>query len=289
MRHILPLAALALATVGCAKNIPIAEGECSDLLKETFRDASFETEEEEEALQSLLLGMHTECMGNLADDVKDRALNPGPLTAEYLDGLPQPEGTTPEEQTPVGLNSRSAFPLSKHLEGMQDTNQNCMGSDSTKYSTKVWTDGEECFFDGTCSTATSTGLSLTKNILATVWIESFADYYRTTIPFEDGEVEAIVSRGWIAETFKSGQDGDGGSEWRQRYVLDVYYVDPADDSKTLRYYMFWSEASLPGVGDDLYVAQVRDGLEENFANVDAFFGGEICDDRDMTEDEAKEL
>jgi len=289
MRHVLPLAALALATVGCAKNIPIAEGECSDLLKETFRDASFENEEEEEALQSLLLGMHTACMDTLDQDVKDRAYNPGPLTEEYLDGLPQPEGTSTEDQTPVGLSGLSSHPLATHLDGLQDTNQNCMGSDSTRYSAKTWTGGEDCFFDGSCSAATSEGLSFTKNILASVWVESFADYYRTTIPFEDGEVQAVVSRGWIAETFTSGQDGDGGSEWRQRYVLDVYYEDPSDSSQTLRYYMYWSEADLPGVGDDLYVAQVRDGLEENYINVDAFFDGEVCDDRDLTEEEAREL
>lgn len=295
MRSALMMAGLGVLAMGCAKNIPVAEGDCSDLLKETFRDASFENEEEEEGLQSLLLGMHEACMTvDLSADASDLAINPGPLTEEYLDGLPVPSGDAENpvalaDQTPVGLPGRSSHPLETHVAAMQDSNQNCLGSSSTVYSARTFTSGEDCFFDGSCDKATSEGRSFTKNILAKVWIDSYSDYYRTTMPFEDGEVEAIVSRGWIDQTWRSGQDADGGSEWRQRYILDVYYPDPADPSKTLRMYMFWSEADLPGVGEDLYVSQVLGGLEENYENVDAFFDGEICDYRDLTEEEAREL
>lgn len=285
MRHVLPLAVLAVAAVGCAKNIPVAEGEASELLRQTYAATSFENEEEEEQLQSLLLAMHDNYMGNLDLEYDERAINPGVLTE--IDGLPQPPDTNLEDQTPIGLAGRSSHPLSKHLEGMQDTNQNCMGSDSTYYSQKTWTEGEDCFFDGSCDYSTSESRSFTKNPLAKVWIDSFADYYRTTIPFEDIEVDAIVSRGWIADIFKSGHDGDGGAEWRQRYTLDVYYEDPADTSKTLRMHMYWSEAKLI-VGDDVYVKAVLDGLHENYVNVDAFYDGEVCERRDATEEEMRE-
>ena len=287
MRSVLPLAAISLVAAGCAKSVPVAEGECSDLLLQAFPATSFESEEEEEALQSILLGIHEQCMGTLDQSAKDRAINPGALLD--IDGLPQPEGTNLADQTPIGLSGRSRHPIAKHLEAMADENQNCLGSDSTRFSNRAFTSGGDCFFDKTCTKAESTGRTFTKNILAKVWTDSFADYYHTTVPFEDGDVDAIVSRGWIAESFKSGQDGDGKSEWKQRYVLDIFYVDPSDDSKTMRYYMYWSEAAIAGVGEDLYVSAVRDGLEENYENVDVFFDGEVCDDRDMTEDEAKEL
>ncbi|MFK7930021.1 MAG: hypothetical protein AB8H79_17640, partial [Myxococcota bacterium] len=87
MRHILPLIALT-ALVGCNKTIPVAEGDCPDLMKQAFRDASFETEEEEEALQSVLLGLHERCIKDQVkiEKDKDRAVNPGILTADFLDG-----------------------------------------------------------------------------------------------------------------------------------------------------------------------------------------------------------
>lgn len=287
MRYALALAAASLMAVGCGTKIEVAEGDCPDLLKQAFRDASFETDEEEEALQSLLLGIDGSCFDTLDQDYKDRVINPGPLTAEYLDGLPQPEGTVLEEQTPVALSGLSTHELATHIENMRDTNQTCIGSGSTKYSERNWTEGEACFFDGTCSKATATGRTYTKNLIAQVWIDNFSDFYRTTVPFEDGEREVIVSRGWISETFNSGFDGDKNQQWRQRYVLDLWYADASDPSKTRRYTAFWSEADL-AVGDNTYVGAVIDGLEEAVINTDLYFDGEDCETRDWGEDELRE-
>lgn len=283
MRHVLPLIALT-ALVGCAKNIPVAEGECPDLMRQAFRDASFETEEEEEALQSVLLGLHERCIRDNADieKAKDRAVNPGPITAEFLDGIPLVPDTTLTDQTPISLTYRSKHPLETHYEGVSDTNQACMGSDSSVFGEKTWIEGEECFFgDSSCTYAKSSTHSFTKNILAKVWIDSFADYWQTTIPFEDGDSKVMVSRGWIEEIMVS---TGGSSSWRQRYTLDLYYEDPENEGQTLRLAVYWSEADLP-VGDDIYVAAVRDGFQEAFENFDTFMDGEVCDDRDSTEED----
>lgn len=277
-----------LLFVGCAKPVPVAEGDCADLLKEAFRDADFTDEDGETNLQSILLGINESCMVNLDAKYKDRQINPGVLTADFLDGLPQPEGTTLEDQTPVGVPGRSRHPIQDHITAMADTNQNCMGSGSTKYNVREFTSGGDCFFDGSCQAAESTARSFTKNPLVKVWIDSFADWHRTTIPAEDGDIEAVVSRGWTDQVFFSGMEGDGGSSWRQRYALDIWLSNPANADETLRFYMFWSEADIQGVGDDLYVSLVAEGLDENFVNVDTFLDGDVCDERDWDEARVRE-
>lgn len=283
MRHIsFVLVALPLA-VGCAKEIPVAEGECPDLIKQAFRDASFTTEEEETQLQSLLLGLHERCVAPLADEnnFKDRSVNPGPITADFLDGKPQPEGSDPANQTPIGLYGRSQHPIQKHLDGIVDTNQNCLGSNSTKYSIRNFTSGQDCFAAGECTVAEATGRSYTSNPLAKVWVDSFNDFHRTVLPVDGDEFAAVVSRNWTDQAW---YNEEGNKGWIQRYTVDIQYADPANSETSFRLYMFWSEAQL-GVGDDFYVSQVLGGLNETIENTDKFFDGEPCGDRDKTEED----
>lgn len=279
MRNTIILLGLAAVTTGCARKLEPTSLELGDLLRETFRDADFDEADDDavEALQARLLQLEQEMLPLVdAEDLRERALEAPDLTAEYLDGLPQPPDTNLEDQTPTVNFYRSSHNLQAHLGVMADTNQNCLGSDSTVWADRRWTGNEDCFFDGSCQHATAEATSRTENILAKVWIDSFSDFHRLTLPLEDGDKEVVLSRGWIAEIFEG--DG-GGAEWRQRYVLDVFIPD---GDTTLRAYAFWSEAKIPGVGDDLYVSQVKSGVEENFLNVDAFLDGEICEDRDKS-------
>ncbi|MFK7928636.1 MAG: hypothetical protein AB8H79_10650, partial [Myxococcota bacterium] len=179
------------------------------------------------------------------------------------------------------LTYRSKHNIDTHFAGVQDSNQNCMGSDSSVYGKKTWTENEECLFDGSCNYATSTSRGYTKNILANVWIDSSNEYWTTTLPIEDAEVKVMVSRGWISDIMVS--DG-GGSSWRQRYTLDLYYADPEDEGATYRLSGYWSEADLI-VSDDRYVAAVIGGLQESFENFDTFKDGEECKDRESTEED----
>ena len=267
--------------VACAKEIPVAEGECSDLMKGVFRDAAFEGEDEESALQSLLLGLHERCVSVNADidGFKDRSINPGPLTTEFQAGLPQPEGTDAANQTPIGLYGRSKHGIAKHRQGVVDPNQNCMGSNSTKYSVRTFTEGGDCFGDGSCDVGAATGRSYTSNPLAKVWVDSFNDFHHLVLPVEGDEFDVVISRNWADQSW---YNEDGNKGWLQRYTLDLVYADPADPETSLRLYVFWSEAEL-GVGDDFYVSQVLGGLNETFDNTDSFFDGEDCGDRDKTE------
>lgn len=282
MRNVVLLTALAGLSVGCAAEAPPTDAAFSELMRLAYRDADyFDADEEtqatqEEAFQAHLRAMDTEIAAimDIEKLEEPRYTAPEPLTTEYQDGKPQPDGTDPVNQTPVAIAFRSAFPMADHVEAMADPNQNCLGSNSTKWADRRWTEGEDCFFDGSCDFATADSTSRTENILAKVWIDSHMDFIRTTI----GEREVIVSRGWIDQVFTA--DNNENTTWSQRYVLDIWMPAEDDPDTTMRLYVFYSEANIPGVGTDLYVAQVRDGVQENFENVDEFLGGEECKDRD---------
>ncbi|TVQ87814.1 MAG: hypothetical protein EA397_17765 [Deltaproteobacteria bacterium] len=281
------LIATALLTA-CGSQVEPTSLELGELMLETFRDAQFSNDEEERELQSRLLQLAGE-LSSLADlDLDDgRAFAPPIITPDYLGGLPEPlsedgEPTDFEAQTPEGVAFRSDFDFDDHFELIVDPNQNCLGSDSTKWVDRRFTENGACFTDGSCAQATYESSNRTENPLARVWIETFGDLSRTTIEVNDNDVDVVVGRNWIAETF----EGDGGNaKWRQRYVLEVWVPDPADASKTLKLYIMWSEASIPAVGDNLYRTRVRQGIEEAFVNVEAFLEGEVCDERNMSRDE----
>lgn len=281
----LALAAL-LALSACGKTVEPTSLELGDLMLETFRDADFSDEDEEEALQARLLQLSVE-IGNLADieEVQDgRGVAPPILGPDHLDGLPEPttedgEPTNFEEQTPEAVAYRSDFSISDHAPLLVDTNQNCLGSNSTKFSDRRFTEGGDCFASGECAHASYESSNRTENPLAKVWIETYGDIHRTTIEIDDEDVDVYLMRQWIDQTWEG--DG-GGAKWRQRYVLDVWMPDPDDTSKTLKLYSMWSEASIPAVGTDLYRTKVREGIEEAFLNTDTFLGGEVCEDRDKT-------
>jgi hypothetical protein len=281
-----PIALTALlALSACGKNVEPTSLELGTLMLESFRDANFGDEDEEQALQARLLQLANETATMADKDIgSGRAFQPPILTPTHLDGLPQPPNedggeTDFEKQTPEGVAFRSAFNFAAHQALVADTNQNCLGSNSTKFSDRRFTSGGNCFADGSCQHATYESSNRTENVLAKVWIETFGDLHRTTIPVDGDDLEVIIGRNWIAETWSG--DG-GGAKWRQRYVLELWAPDPSDSAKALRLYVMWSEASIPAVGDTLYRTKVREGIEEAFVNVETFLGGTVCDDRNKT-------
>lgn len=285
----LPALLLSLAALtACGSTVEPTSLELGELMLETFRDARFQDQDQERDLQARLLQLSSE-IGDLASlDIDDgRAFAPPILTPDYLGGLPEPlnedgDPTDFEAQTPEGVAFRSDYSFEQHFELINDPNQNCLGSNSTKFVDRRFTDGADCFGDGSCSYATYESSNRTVNPLARVWIETFGDLNRTTISIDDDEIDVVVGRNWIAETFEG--DG-GGAKWRQRYVLEFWSPDPQDSSKTLKLYIMWSEARIPAVGETLYRTRVREGIEEAFVNVEEHLSGEICEDRDKTRED----
>jgi hypothetical protein len=283
----LALAAL-LSLAACGKNVEPTSLEFGTLLLETFRDADFADEEAEEALQPKLLQLANE-LSTLADLEYDsgRAFQPPILTADYLGGLPQPTDedgnpTNFEAQTPEGIAFRSASGFEAHAALVVDPNQNCYGSNSTKFSDRRFTEGGDCFADGSCQHATYDSTSRTENPLAKVWIEAHGDLHRTVVPTEADDLPVIFGRNWIDQTW----EGDGGAaRWRQRYVLEFWSPDPNDRTRTVKLYVMWSEARITAVGDNLYRSRVREGIEEAFLNTETFLGGTVCEDRDKSKED----
>jgi hypothetical protein len=279
MRKTLTLIALAGLAAGCARKLEATSLEESELQASLYRTATTDAEDEEafETLQAQLLQLRGVIDQYDENEPDDRVFEIDPLTEADMGDVPPVPGTDTAEQTPTLTYYRSSHSFDELFALQQDSNQNCLGSGSTVWSERVFTSNEDCFFDKSCDYATSDGESRTENVLAKVWIQSKADYRRIVVPDEEGgEFEALVSRGWIEDIMVG--DG-GGAEWRQRYVLDVFIED---GDTTLRSYAFWSEAAIPFVGSDLYVAQVKDGIEETMQNTDAFLDGEVCEDRDAT-------
>ena len=290
------LLTLALAATGCAKTLDKPEGDLSEVLQLIFRDGNPADEEAEDRLLGAIARLDEDEFPryDLTGSVNSRTVAPAILTEEFRDGFAVPTGLTgtdwdkcqggsPDEdctevsendQLPVAVFGESAHDLTTHLDLIADTNQACIGSDSTKFAEKTWTTDVDCFVDGSCNTATSTTETRTKTIIAKVWLDINNDYFRTELP--DGR-EVVVSRGWTDKIFWS----DSCSQsWDQRFTLDIWLPDADDDSKTRRLYTMWSSANISGVEDDFYVSLVKGGIQESYDNADSFADGDTCGDRD---------
>ncbi len=284
MRASLALAAI-LTLTSCGREVEPTSLELGELMLEVFRDANFSNRTEERELQARLIQL-TDEISALADieSLNDgRAVAPPTLTPEYLGGLPEPanedgEPTDFDAQTPEAVAHRSHHDLAAFEQIIIDTNQNCIGSDSTKYGDRRFDEDPSCFIDGSCDRLTFRTLLRTESLIANVWIDAFGDFHRTTITIDDQDLDVIIGRNWTDRTWSSDR---GNAHWRQRYVLEVWVPDPADTTKTLRLFIMWSEADT-ALTDTMYRTNVREGLDESLQNTDVFLDGDICDDRDKT-------
>ncbi len=271
------LAAVCLLFTACGK-VPVeAPDDLGELTQYLYVNYESETGEELvaglEQLETYMLGL------DLSAEVDDRAVTPPKLTDTHLADVAYPSSVDLDKQVPVAVSYLSDVSLADHYELMLEPNQVCIASNGTKYHDRVFLTDTACFADGSCELMETTNEIRFENFLASVWLDEFQNY--RNVMMEDGRT-AVIQRSWMEQQFDS---DNGSSSWDLRFAISVRLPDADDDSKTLRFNSFWSSVTIPGVGDDIYAALVKDGIEEGFLNEDAFIAGEACDnDRDREYD-----
>jgi len=253
-----------------------APEELGDLTLYLF--ANFDTEGDElvagmDSLEAFLAGVDMDA------ELDDRAVTPPRLSPEHWGAVSGDPDAEPGIQVPVTVWRESPHPIASHLDLFIEPNQVCIQDDGTKYYMRSFDTDSSCLVDGSCDRANSTCEVRFENLLASAWLDTFADL--RAIPAADGRVRYVI-RGWMEER---GIADDGESSWDQRFSLDIAIPHPEDPSRTWRFLTSWGSVTIPGVGDDLYATLVTDGIEEIFQNGDAFIEGEPCDnDRDRPYD-----
>lgn len=271
------LAAVCLLLSACGK-VPVeAPEELGELTQYLFVNYESETGEELVAglvqLEAYMLDL------DLSAELDDRAVTPPNLTDTHLEGVTYPTSVDLEAQVPVAVSYLSDVTMDDHYSLMLEPNQVCIASNGTLYHERVFLTDTACFVDGTCELLETTNEIRFENFLAKVWLDEFQNY--RNVELEDGRV-AVIQRSWMEQQYDS---DNGSSSWDLRFAISVRLPSADDDSQTLRFNSFWSSVTIPGVGDDIYAALVKDGIDEGFMNEDGFITGAECDnDRDREYD-----
>ncbi len=254
---------VALIGSGCHKAPVEAPGEIGELAAYMFENFDTETAEELIAgtptLKKFITGLDP---GNA--DLDDRAFSLPFLTKDSWGTISGPGGADPEMQLPMAVVGLSEHKLKAQRELMLERNQVCIESASTKFYDRDFIEGKDCFVSGECEYLITLNEVRKETALAKVWYDFYKDY-RTVILEDDTEV--IYSRGWSEESFAA--DG-GNNSWDQMYSFEAWIPKGGD---TLRFYAFWSEAHIGGVGDDFYSDLVKTGLDEGYLFADRFANG----------------
>ncbi|MFT7519697.1 MAG: hypothetical protein ACI9MC_001840 [Kiritimatiellia bacterium] len=295
MKHtILFLSILAMAT-GCSKELDKPEGDLSEVLRLVFRDGNPTDEATEDLLKGALARLDEDEFPryDLNASVNDRTVSPDKLTADYRGGFELPPGMTGDKfdnctgddpsgdcaevsednQLPVGVFGISKHGLEANMTALSEDNQACIASNTSKYSMKTW-ENKDCFFDGSCNSASSVSEVRTESLIANVWLDIHNDYFRTELP--DGR-EVVLSRGWTEKVWWSDKCTQS---WDQRFTIDIWIPDADDAGKTKRLFVMWSSVNITGVSEKFYTGLVKDGSAEGMDNTDAFIDGETCNWRD---------
>ncbi|MEO0600635.1 MAG: hypothetical protein AAF211_04310 [Myxococcota bacterium] len=271
------LALVAMAAVGCGSPPAEAPAELQDLSEFLFQRADDEDPAELAAGIANLRDLNASVDFSL--DAKDRAVTLGILQGEFLDGLPVPEGSDVNNQTPVGLARLSDTTIAQNVELATEVNRVCIESDTTKWAQRTFTEGLDCWPDCELRYEQPTRK---ENPLARVWYDQFGYYRLVDVTPEEGEpFQAIVHRYWIEE---QGQSDGGNSSWNMLWGLDVTYE--LEDGGLGGYGAFWSWIDVFGIGPDSYPNLVINGLEQAAIFSDEFIAGirnnegECREDRD---------
>jgi hypothetical protein len=208
----------------------------------------------------------------------DRAFSMPPLEESSWGTITGPKGTDAEMQIPIAVVGASSEKLRANRDLMLEKNQVCIESGSTKYYSRSFDEGKDCFASGECEYLLTTNEVRKETALAKVWYDLYKDF--RTVVLED-DTEVVYSRSWTEESFLA--DG-GNNTWDQLYTFEAWIPDGG--GTTLRFYVIWSEAHIGGVGDDFYADLVKTGIDEGMLFADRFANGnkDCGNDRDYAPD-----
>lgn len=267
---LLPIALL-LAT-GC-KPPPEAPDDVGELM--IFMVDSF-LAEDDDALEVAALSMEAYLKTvDMDAALKARAISPPILPMASVESITHPD-TPAADQAPVGVSALSSHSIARHIESIEDPNQVCMASNTTKYSMRTYNENLSCFLDGSCNSLDTVQEVRTESIVK-VWLDINSNY--RTVTLDDGRT-AMYRFEWIETTFDS---DNGSASWDQRYGIDFWLPTEEDPDKTYRFYAMWS--SVTGLPEGLYLNSVEGGIDEYYTNTDNWFDGVECrNDRDREND-----
>lgn len=256
MKRIILFVPLLAVTVGCEKVAEAPEG-LSDL--SLFLMEHFEDEDYDEMVAGTQ-NIETEI---LAIDLtgNDRWFELPIMTDAQMGTLNKHAGVIFEEQMPRGMAGLSINPLQDHLDLQMETNQVCIDSGTTKYHTRINTEGGDCFAEGNCDTLV-TDAEIRKESIANVWYDY--DKIFRTFELEDGR-SAMVARGYMPDIYLSDEEK---SSWDQIFTLELWVPHPDDSGQTWRWYAIWSHAAISGIVDSLYLEKVKQGIDEGYERAD---------------------
>ncbi len=260
----LGLLSLMGSTVGCATP-PAAPTELVDL--SLFLFSEFDTADEAlfgEAFVNLELVIE----GVLDEERPERQWELATLREEHLGGANAPEGEDPDNQVTMGLARRSEHAVQEHLDIILLTDQSPVDPSAPHYD-RTFLLGEDCFAARDCERLESVNEITKSNILLEVTYTAPKHWRHLTL--QDGR-QALAGRTWNPDK-AVGEAGANSID--QTYSIDLFLEDPADPSRSIRFFTLWSAVSLSiDANEALIRSTMALGSEGLLKRHDEFLSGE---------------
>ena len=253
---------MALLAVGCVKPLELTESDAPYFILANF-DAE-DTNELERAIGERMLPFMEDQLAAVedpSDDFDDTWLASIPnLTAADLGDLSVPTGVELDAiEFPIARVRSSNFDVAAQRELALEPNRACIESETTIWARRTFTEGGDCFGDGSCDRLTATQPTNKKNPLTEIWYDQFFDHRVFTVRDEDGnDREAMIVRAWLDERWFS---RSGNNSWDQLYQIDVIVDD--GNGGSIGWVGYWTSLQVSGLLDSLFQSSLREGLHQS--------------------------
>lgn len=277
------LSAIGGSLLGCKPPVE-APAELGELTLYLYENFDGNGEDGEDALVAGAQGLvdYMEGLNMTVDSaVDDRAVTLPDLPFDRLGGAIAPADAAADLQVPVAVSGYVPEGMDIQLEGMLDTNQVCLASNTTVYHKQTFPNGDaDAFAEREQERLVSHQEFLIDSFAGDAWLD--VDREMVWVTLEDGR-ELVMAKGWMPEKAPAFDKDD--VSWDQRFELIAWV--PASDGGAMRFFAMWS--SVTGLSESLYSNSVKNGLDEHYKNTSTFAsGGECANDRDRAYDRGEE-
>lgn len=201
----------------------------------------------------------------------DRAWQLPALEEENWGGADHWDGGSAENQMPVGVAVRSAYPGGDHAElvGLEDQTP-LESSSSARYDRTFLTDFDEWLAGDVALLQTENSIDR-DNILLTLTYTAYKDYRWVEMP--DGS-QASIARSWTTEEYINEPGAGTANEDRMEFFSNVELTIPSGEG-SLRYNCLWGAVVFaPEVDETVLLNTVRNGIQEGYENTEAYLAGD---------------
>ncbi|MBX2800482.1 MAG: hypothetical protein KTR31_22580 [Myxococcales bacterium] len=168
-----------------------------------------------------------------------------------------PEGYSEDDQKfPLAYIRRSAQGMAENRTLAMEVNRVCIESETTLYARREFTEGGDCFGDGSCDDLRVFQPTYKKNPLTEIWYDEFFRYRVIDIDVGGETRQAMIQRGWIEEPFYA---PNGNNVWLMLYSLDVV-IEDGDGS--FGWNAYWSALDVNLLSDGLLSNSIQEGLRD---------------------------